>query len=505
MHYIKENPWQIITIILGILLIISLFTNGFGSFYFGSSKEKVANDVINFVNGELLQGQAVALLNSISEEKGLYKLNLNVAGQQIDAYVTKDGSLFFPQGISLDNTVTTTQPTTQGSTGTVVRANVNAGDSPSKGSDDAEVVMIEYSDFQCPFCKRFFDQTLSQIESKYVDTGKVKFVYKHFPLDNIHPQAEPAALASECANEQDKFWEYHDLIFNNQDKLRPSIYSVWASQLGLDVNKFNDCFNSEKYLNKVQSDFNEGSANGVTGTPGFLINGRLVSGAQPFSVFEQIIEEELGNRPITTTGSAVQTGGSAGNCILPDDSNVPTAPTTAAVVEGVSEDDDAFIGDKNAPVIIVSFEDYQCPFCKRAFDQTFPLLKKEYIDTGKVKYVYRDFPLSFHPFAQKAAEAAECARDQGKYWEYHNLIFINQDQLSDSVFGLWASQLNLNINEFNDCFNSEKYTQEVQKDFNDGQSYGVSGTPTFFINGKRLVGAQPYSAFKTLIDQELNS
>ena len=508
MRYFKDNSWQIITIVLGVLLVISLFTNGFNSLNLSSSKDEISNNVINFVNDELLQGQAVALLNEISEENGLYKLNLNVAGQQVDAYVTKDGSLFFPQGISLDEftTQTTAQPSigsNNGNTGTVIRSDADIKDSPTKGDDTAKVVMIEYSDFECPFCKRFYDQTLSQIESTYVNTGKVKFVYKHYPL-SFHPEAENTALASECAKEQDKFWEYHDLIFDNQGQLNPSIYSTWAQQLNLDLNKFNECFNSKKYLDKVQSDFSEGQANGITGTPGFLINGRLVSGAQPFSAFEQVIEEELGNREITTTGSAANIP-AAGGCGIPSGGSAP-APTVApsGPIE-VNEDGDPFLGDENAPVVLVSFEDYQCLFCKRAFDETLPQLKSEYIDTGKVKYVYRDYPLSFHPDAQKSAEAAECVNDQGKYWEMHDLIFNNQQSLSVSSLKQYASQLGLDSTKFNSCLDSGEKASEVQNDFNEGQSYGVSGTPTFFINGNRLVGAQPYSAFKSLIDQELNS
>jgi protein-disulfide isomerase len=512
MRYLKDNSWQIVTIVLGLLLVVSLFTNGFNSLDLNlasGSKEEIANNVINFVNDELLQGQAVALLNELSEENGLYKLDLDIAGQQVDAYVTKDGSLFFPQGIELEefNVQPAAEPSMGGHEGgEVVRANVDVKDSPSKGDDTAKVVIVEYSDFQCPFCKKFYDQTLSQIQSTYVDTGKVKFVYKHYPL-SFHSEAEPASLASECANEQGKFWEYHDLIFDNQGQLSSSIYSTWAEQLGLDVDQFNECFESKKYLDKVQKEFSEGQSKGITGTPGFLINGRLVSGAQPFSSFEQIIEEELGNRETTTTGSTAANIPSAGGCGIPSGGSAPAAPTVVAPSGPiqVNEDGDPFLGDENAPVVVVSFEDYQCPFCKRAFDDTFPQLKSEYIDTGKVKFVYRDYPLSFHPDAQKSAEAAECAGDQDKYWEMHDLIFNNQQSLSVDNLKGYASQLGLDSTTFDGCLDSREKTSEVQNDFSEGQSYGVTGTPTYFINGNKLVGAQHYSAFKTLIDQELNS
>jgi len=169
----------------------------------------------------------------------------------------------------------------------------------------------------------------------------------------------------------------------------------------------------------------------------------------------------------------------------------------------VSEDDDASLGNANAPVKIVEFSDYQCPFCARFYSDTLPDLKKNFIDTGKAKFVYRDFPLSFHKEAQKAAEATECAEEQGKFWEMHDKIFENQGAIGVDSLKTYASELGLDTNQFNSCLDSGKYASEVQKDFSDGKAAGVSGTPTFFVNGKKLVGAQPYEAFEQIINQEL--
>jgi len=181
----------------------------------------------------------------------------------------------------------------------------------------------------------------------------------------------------------------------------------------------------------------------------------------------------------------------------------PGPAPAPARLDNVDEDDDPFLGDKNAPVTIVSFEDFQCPFCKRAFDQTFPQLKKDYIDTGKVKYVYRDFPLGFHPQANAAAEAAECADEQGEFWDYHSLIFNNQATLGRDLYISLAGQLNLDVNKFTQCIDNGEMKQEVQADASYGSQIGVSGTPTFFINGIKLVGAQPYVAFQQVIEAEL--
>ncbi len=167
----------------------------------------------------------------------------------------------------------------------------------------------------------------------------------------------------------------------------------------------------------------------------------------------------------------------------------------------VSVDDDPSIGSENAKVVMIDFSEFQCPFCGRFARDTLPQIKTNYIDTGKVKFVYRDFIV--HSTSQKAQEAAQCANDQGKYWEYHDLLFENQGALDDESLKTYASELGLNTNNFNSCFESRKYKSEVEKDTSDGRSYGVSGTPTFFINGKKMVGAQPYDAFRQEIEAAL--
>ncbi len=168
-------------------------------------------------------------------------------------------------------------------------------------------------------------------------------------------------------------------------------------------------------------------------------------------------------------------------------------------------DDDAIKGADSAEVLIIEFSDFECPFCGRFYSETLPSIQSDYIDTGKVQMVYRDFPLGFHAQAKPAAIAAECAGEQGKFWEFHDKIFENQGSLGDASYKQWAEGLGLNTEQFNSCVDSEKYSGEVDKDFSDGAALGVSGTPTFFI-GKRnsapvkLVGAQPFDAFKAVIN-----
>ncbi len=184
--------------------------------------------------------------------------------------------------------------------------------------------------------------------------------------------------------------------------------------------------------------------------------------------------------------------------------SLPNEPSQQPSKIEVSVDDDPVRGSENAPVTIIEFSEYQCPFCERFFRQTLPQIEENYIKTGKVKYVFRDFPLGFHQNAQKAAEASECADEQGKFWEYHDKLFENQNALEVSSLKQYANDLGLNEVEFNNCLDSGEMASEVEKDFTDGSQYGVSGTPAFFINGIELVGAQPYNAFEQIIEQELN-
>jgi protein-disulfide isomerase len=184
----------------------------------------------------------------------------------------------------------------------------------------------------------------------------------------------------------------------------------------------------------------------------------------------------------------------------------------------VSIDDDPIRGDQNAPITIVEFSDFQCPFCARFHTQTLPLILEQYVETGKVKLVYRDFPIqNIHPNAISAAVASECAHEQDKYWEYHDALFENQQVWNNAettstitIFKEFATKLELNQEQFNSCLDSGKYIDEISNDLKDGRNYGITGTPGFFIGNEeigfvKINGAQPFEAFKSVIDSQLNT
>jgi protein-disulfide isomerase len=171
----------------------------------------------------------------------------------------------------------------------IIEATVD--DDPAQGPEDAPVTIIEFSDFQCPYCARFQEETLPQILSNYGD--QVRFVYRDFPLTSLHANALNAAEASECADDQGKYWEYHDLLFQNQAALDVESLKSYAASLGLDTAAFDDCLASGKYAQEVAKDLQDGTNAGVQGTPSFFINGTPIQGAQPFAAFQAAIEAAL--------------------------------------------------------------------------------------------------------------------------------------------------------------------------------------------------------------------
>lgn len=210
-----------------------------------------------------------------------------------------------------------------------------------------------------------------------------------------------------------------------------------------------------------------------------------------------------------TTKLSGNSGGSQNNAGTQGTPNTPEQPAPGAKVD-VEIGHLPVLGDDSAKVTVIEFSDFQCPFCKQWVDQTKDQFIKDYVDTGKVKFAYRQYPIpQLHPNAQKAAEASECANDQDKFWDYHDLLFETQNAWANlpdpaSQFSTYATQLGLDQGTFDSCMSSGKHTEAVTEDITAGSTAGVSGTPTFFINGISLVGAQPYDAFKTMIDQELS-
>ena len=291
----RQNPWIISTILLIAVLIVLMF---FGAFGAGSenavSGDTAANNLVSFIKNQPGGSDGEIKIVSSEKEGSLYKVTVDYKGQNIPVYVSMDGKYLIPDVVPLDLKVD--NDGVDGNTDSGVSGNpveVNIENSPSKGDKNAPLTIVEFSDYQCPFCGRFFSETLPLIEEQYIKTGKARLVFKDFPLSNIHPEAQKAAEAVRCVGEQkgdEGYFKMHDKLFENQASLSLENYKKWARELGVNGASFDKCLSEGKHADEVNADLSYGSQLGVTGTPAFFINGKLLSGAQPFSVFKQAID-----------------------------------------------------------------------------------------------------------------------------------------------------------------------------------------------------------------------
>ena len=296
---IKRNPWIISTVVFLAIALVLFFRGGAAT---GDvvSEQVAGQNLISFINA---QGQGSASLTSVDKEGALYKVTVNYNGQDVPVYVSLDGKYLITDPVPLSS-----QGSSGANTNSNEKVNVEIGDAPMLGSKTAPVTIVEFSDYQCPFCRKFWTETYGQLKKDYIDTGKVKLVYKDFPLTDLHPQAEISAEAARCVREKGgdvAYFKYHDKMFGEQNKLdsgtvngavtKTVVYTAddlkkWAKDLGYDIGS---CLDSGKYKDSIMSEEQYGQSLGITGTPGFFINGLRLDGAQPYSVFQQAIDAEL--------------------------------------------------------------------------------------------------------------------------------------------------------------------------------------------------------------------
>ena len=416
---------------------------------------------------------------------------------------------------------TVTQSTTSGTADTVnveiededhvaveeaVVEDVNREESSSYflGSADAPITIVEYSDFQCPFCQRHTVQTLPLLKEQFIDTGRLRYEFRDFPIASLHPFAYRLHEAAHCAGEVDGdrvFWQAHELFFaqadlfkvDSVDAMNSAIAAAFAQNELPDVA---DCLLAGRFAERVEKNVAEGEARGVSGTPSFFIGDFKIAGAQPFEAFASaIVAAEEGRLAEHFNPTPV-----------PQAAAVQAAAPTPAVVEPRPK---TGLGDSNASVTIVEFSDYQCPFCQRHALQTMPQLQ-QLIDDGRVYYEFKDFPIaSLHPLAYKLHEAALCVQDYAgtdAYWKAHDLFFGRSDVLNqrteedmDTAIATELNRISMWPNSVATCYGNRQFAGEVEANIVEGTSLGVSGTPSFFINGYPLVGAQPYQTFEAAI------
>ncbi len=372
---------------------------------------------------------------------------------------------------------------------------------PTKGGKNPKVAIVMWSDFQCPFCGRV-EPTVKQIMDTYKDDVSVE--WKNQPLP-FHPNAMPAAKAAMAAHKQGKFWAMHDLMFAGQQQLGDAKYEEWAKEAGVDIARWKKDMAAPELEAAIKKDMAEGAAAGANGTPAFFVNGKFISGAQPFDAFKTVIDAQIAKandelKKGTPAAKLYETLVAA-NVKEAGSAPAPGAPAADAAPVKIDVGNSPARGGKNAAVTVVIWSDFQCPYCSRV-EPTINQLRTEYGD--KVKWVWKNQPLPFHPNAMPAAEAAMAAGDQGKFWEMHDKLFENQQKLGPDLYDQLAKEIGLDLNKFHDSISSGKHKAEISADMAAGAAAGAGGTPTFFINGHKLVGAQPADAFKQVIDAELS-
>jgi protein-disulfide isomerase len=389
---------------------------------------------------------------------------------------------------------------------------------PYLGDPDAPVLLIEYSDYECPFCGRHFVQTAPALTESFIRSGDVRTVFVEFPLEGLHPTAPAAHAAALCVLEQgsvENYWNMHGELFRSVEEWggAPDARDVFvrlAEESGADPEALEACLEEGEQLAQVNDLVSFAMAQGFQGTPSFQLirveDGAVsqFSGAQPFDEFERRIDSLLaGEMPAEPEQQAEAE---------------PEIPVWATA-EGWQPDPDRpgynmagdqYKGNVDAPITVIEFSDFQCPYCRRHAQETQPTLDEQYVDTGDVHWVFKHFPLDIHPQAPMAGVAAECAAEQGKFWEMAELIFDSQPEWSTPdpvpVLSGLAEELELDMDAFAACLDDPEKMDRVDSDMAEGRQF-VQGTPTFIIlkdgDGSIVPGALPVDSFVQLFDELL--
>ncbi len=391
---------------------------------------------------------------------------------------------------------------------------------PYRGSLDAPITVYEFSDYQCPFCARHVIQTEPALKDNYVANGQVRFVFRDLPLESLHPNAIPAAIAANCVAEQGAvpYWEMHGLLFRAQSEWSnmtdpASTFARLAEEAGADPDLYATCIaeTSDAKEAAVRASVDEAAAFDFTGTPSFLFvdeaskDAYPLVGAQPFDVFAGYIDAMIAGEPPVDPAAAEQGAAqipywATAEGLAPDPDN-----------PGVNMAGDFWRGDPDAPLTVIEFSDFQCPFCRQHTLDTQPVLDEEFVDPGTVRWVFKHFPVEqSHPQAVASSGAAQCAGNQGKFWEMHDLLFERSSDWAnsgvDEALVTLAEELELDIDQFNACMEDEATYQKILADLNEGGGF-VRGTPTFVVlygeEGRLIPGALPADQFSAALTQIL--
>jgi protein-disulfide isomerase len=455
-----------------------------------------------FINGRSLNGaQPIEAFRKAIEEELRKADALLAAGTpraELYAALTREG---------LDKRVVPPAPPAKPDPDADRRIRVDVAGAPARGPADAPVTIVEFADFQCPFCVRA-EETLERLRHEY--PGQIRFVWRDLPLP-FHPEARPAAIAARAAGAQGKFWAMHDRLYGaSTGPLGRERYERDAAQLGLDLGRFRAALDAETGKAGIDADALAATKAGATGTPTFYVNGKRLVGAQPYESWKPLVDAELKNAEEMVakgTPRAKLYAALMKDALpvrppdkTPDDDGGEDRPENDTKVYAVKPGDAPSKGPADAPLTLVLFSDFQCPFCKRV-EPTLAALEKQY--GGKLRIVWKNYPLPFHENAAPAAEAAMAADAQGKFWPMHDKLFENNTALDRASLEKYAQELGLDMARFKADLDAHKYRARIEADTREGSAVGVDGTPASFINGRKIAGAYPLETFQAIADAEL--
>lgn len=380
---------------------------------------------------------------------------------------------------------------------------------PVAPADTAVVELVEVSDLQCPFCARV-QPTLADLRAKYGSRLMLRWVHNPLPF---HQNARPAALAVEAARNQGKLDAMVAELYLNQQDLSRAAFEAAATKLGLDLTRFQKDLDDPATAAVVDRDQRIANAVDARGTPTFFINGKQLKGAQPVEEFLKLIEEELALAGSNAGQAWRESRLAANNQDLfnylvkkdtpPEIPKTTPSPDLTATLWKVSVDvkSDGLIGPTYAPVTLVVFDDYQCPFCRK-LEPGLTSLREKYGDDLRI--VVKHNPLPFHKDAEPAARAAICAQAQGKFAAMHAALFATEaEALGDDTYRALAKQIGLKGPAFDKCMKDAKTKKHIDADIDLAGLVTARGTPNSFVNGRKILGAKPIEEFVTLIDKEL--
>jgi len=345
----------------------------------------------------------------------------------------------------------------------------------SRGSDKAPVTVLVFSDLESFPCARSAS-VLSELIGQSKD---VRLLFKHAPSAS-NPNALLAHEAALAAGAQGKFWEMHDVLFENQTRLSRADLLKYANGLGLYMPAFQSALDNHTYRPIIERDLAEAKGLGVTTTPTFFVNGRRLVGPQGYASLGAVIDSVLAG--------------------IPKSQRVQEEIVASGPAQAINLRHAPVKGPATAPISLVEFTDFECPFCADTAP-IIPQLLAAY--PTQVRFAFKHYPLPMHRESRLAHEAALAAGEQGKFWEMHDALFAGQDKLTRDDLIAKAKQLNLDVPRFTKDLDSHRFKSAVDSDLQEGNRLGVDGTPFFFINGHAISGAVGLPALKQLIDATL--